>query len=31
MYTAFLFAIYLVLGVAGWLQWARARKEVAHD
>jgi nicotinamide mononucleotide transporter len=31
VYTAFLFAIYLLLGVAGWLQWARAKKEVAHE
>lgn len=25
-YTAFLYAIYLVMGMAGWSQWARAKK-----
>jgi nicotinamide mononucleotide transporter len=28
-YTAFLFGLYLVLGLMGWREWARARAEAA--
>jgi nicotinamide mononucleotide transporter len=29
-YTAFLYAIYLALGIAGWIGWRRAREAQAH-